>query len=156
MQKNAKSAMVLFPVPLIIGGLSALITAKNTSLFENVIKPPLAPPPIVFPIVWTILYILLGWASFLIFNAQGPKYKINNALTVYAVQLIFNFFWPIFFFNFRLFSFSFVWLVLLFAAVIICTLRFYKIRPAGAYLLLPYLLWLIIAGYLNLYIAIYN
>lgn len=118
-------------------------------------QPPLSPPAWLFPVVWTLLYTLMGIASYLVAVSE-KTYRARTALTVYGVQLAFNFFWSLIFFNLHAYLFAFVWLVLLWLLIIITTVLFYQIsRPAG-YLLIPYLLWVTFAGYLNLAIALLN
>lgn len=125
-------------------------------LFEQLNKPPLSPPGFLFPIVWTILYTLMGIASYLIFSANANREDINNALTVYALQLAVNFFWSIFFFNLRWYLFSFFWLILLWVLILDTIILFFRISKPAAYLLIPYLIWVTFAGYLNLGIFLLN
>ena len=106
-----------------------------------------------FPIVWTILYVLMGIASYLVYTSNLPD---RTALTVYAIQLIFNFMWSIFFFNMQWYLFAFFWLILLWLLILYTIRLFYQIsRPAG-YLMIPYLLWVTFAGYLNYAIYLMN
>lgn len=143
-------------VPLAVGGVSALLTRDNMIMFEYVKKPPLAPPPAVFPIAWTALYLMMGTASYLVYVAPASAPIKERALTVYAVQLLLNFFWPILFFNLELYLAAFIWLVLLWLAIALCAGLFAHISPAAGWLLLPYLLWTAFAGYLNLGIYLLN
>ena len=116
--------------------------------YETLLKPPLSPPGWLFPVVWTILYILMGVAAAEIW--KGENYGKDVALTLYAVQLAFNFMWPIFFFVYEARLLSFFWLLILVFIVFICIVYFSKISRKAAYLLLPYFAWLIFAAYLNL------
>ena len=116
--------------------------------FESLNQPPLSPPGWLFPIVWTILYILMGIASYLVFFTETEENKFR-ALAVYVLQLIVNFFWPIFFFGFELYFFAFLWLLLLWILILWTIREFRKINEMAAVLLLPYLLWVTFAGYLN-------
>lgn len=100
MTKKTKQFLICIAVPLLVGGLSALITRKGMDIFETINKPPLSPPGWIFPVVWTVLFILMGIASYLVLVSGKPRGEINRTLTVYGIQLIFNFFWSIFFFNF--------------------------------------------------------
>lgn len=97
MTKKTKQFLICIAVPLLVGGLSALITRKGMDIFETINKPSLSPPGWLFPVVWTILFILMGIASYLVLVSEKPQGEINRALTVYGIQLIFNFFWSIFF-----------------------------------------------------------
>ena len=136
--------------PLAIGGAAALLTAGGIGDFAKANKPPLTPPSWLFPIAWTILYILMGVAYYFVTSSDAETVLVRSARRAYAAQLAVNFFWPIFFFNFKLYLFSFVWLVLLWILIIVCIKRFYRVSSVGAYLLVPYLVWVSFAGYLNL------
>lgn len=156
MTKKTKQFLICIAVPLLVGGLSALITRKGMDIFETINKPPLSPPGWLFPVVWTILFILMGIASYLVLVSVKPQGEINRALTVYGIQLIFNFFWSIFFFNFSLYLFSFIWLVLLWLLILAAIVLFYRISKPAGYLMIPYLLWVTFAGYLNFQIYLLN
>ncbi len=147
---NAKSYIISIVIALATGGISALITAKNMDLYSNITKPTLAPPSIVFPIVWTLLYTLMGISAAKIYNTANtaPQAK-KSALFTYALSLIFNFFWSIFFFNNRQYLFAFIWLLVLIALVALTIKKYYKIDQLSAVLQIPYLIWVIFAGYLN-------
>ncbi|MBQ9938367.1 MAG: tryptophan-rich sensory protein, partial [Oscillospiraceae bacterium] len=113
-KQKLKTYAVAIAVPLLIGGLSAQLTMKNMQIYEQVQTPPLSPPSILFPIVWTVLYILMGVSSAIIWrNRQRDEPAADKGLLIYAISLFFNFVWSILFFNFRLFLFSFVWLIVL-------------------------------------------
>ena len=135
-------------VALGIGSLSALLTSGSMDIYSSVETPPLSPPSIVFPIVWTILFTLMGISAARVFIATD--YKWNSALTVYVIQLAVNFFWSIIFFNMRAFLFAFIWLILLWVLIIVMIKGFYKYDKAAAILQIPYLLWVTFAGYLNI------
>lgn len=156
MTKKTKQFLICIAVPLLVGGLSALITRTGVDIFETINKPSLSPPGWLFPVVWTILFILMGIASYLVLVSEKPQGEINRALTVYGIQLIFNFFWSIFFFNFSLYLFSFIWLVLLWLLILATAVLFYRISKPAGYLMIPYLLWVTFAGYLNFQIYLLN
>ena len=156
MKNNTKKLILCIAIPLIVGGLSALFTMGQMKAFELVDKPPLSPPGWLFPIVWSILYILMGIASYLVLYSDEKQSKIECALGFYSLQLFFNFLWSILFFNLKIYYFSFLWLIALLILIIITTVKFYKINKTAGYLLIPYILWVIFAGYLNLGIAILN
>lgn len=137
-------------VPLLVGVVASLITGGGMEQFEMMLKPPLSPPGWVFPIVWTVLYTLMGISSYLILTSGAEKDKKEKALMLYWYQLAVNFLWPTFFFNFEWYLFSFVWLVILWVLVLLMILAFWKIDKRAAYLNIPYLVWLTFAGYLNL------
>lgn len=156
MKLNIKQLIICIAIPLLVGGLSAFLTRDSMTTFSRVIKPPLSPPGILFPIVWTVLYTLMGIASYLIISSDAAKEDVQNAIFVYALQLGINFFWSIFFFNLQWYLFSFFWLLLLWTFILYTIVVFYRISKPAAYLLIPYLLWVTFAGYLNLGIAILN
>ena len=156
MTKKTKQFLICIAVPLLVGGLSALITRTGVDTFETINKPSLSPPGWLFPVVWTILFILMGIASYLVLVSEKPQGEINRALTVYGIQLIFNFFWSIFFFNFSLYLFSFIWLVLLWLLIFTAAILFYRISKSAGYLMIPYLMWVAFAGYLNFQIYLLN
>lgn len=137
-------------IPLLVGIVASLISGGGMATFGRLNQPPLSPPGWLFPIVWTILYTLMGISSYLVLTSEGSKKEIRKALTIYAYQLVVNFLWPTFFFNFGWYLFSFFWLVLLWVLVLLMIIRFYQLSKVAAYLMIPYLLWLTFAGYLNL------
>lgn len=143
-------------IPLIVGGIAGLLSIRGMQDFEAIIKPPASPPGVLFPIVWTILYLLMGVSSYLVATSNKPEMLISSALRDYACQLLVNFIWPLLFFNLKLYWISFIWLILLWILIVMMILHFYRIRPLAAYLQIPYLLWVTYAGYLNLGIAILN
>ena len=143
-------------LPLCVGALSAAITGDIRAEFAQLNKPPLTPPGSVFPIVWTLLYLLMGFASYLILISGRPKSAVRSALQAYALQLLVNFLWPIFFFRLQLYLFSFFWLIFLCLLIFLTLLRFYHTARPAAALLLPYLLWTLFAGYLNIGIFLLN
>lgn len=143
-------------VPLLLGGLAGLISKNGMQEFAALSKPPLSPPGWLFPVVWTVLYILMGIASYLILTSGAPKPQISRAITLYGVQLLLNFFWTIWFFNLQLYYFSFVWIVAMWLMILATAISFYRIKKPAAYLMLSYLLWVTFAGYLNLGVALLN
>ncbi len=152
-----KSYVIAIIIPLLVGGLSALITGGSMDIYETFEKPSLAPPAIVFPIVWTVLFILMGVSSALVFNSKSAtEAERNNALIIYAFQLLVNFFWSIIFFNFQAFLFAFVWILLLWALIILMIFKFYKINKTAALLQIPYFLWVTFAAYLTLTVYFLN
>lgn len=151
-----KTLLICIAIPLIVGGVSGFISKDGMSTFEVLNKPPLTPPGWVIPIAWTILYVLMGIASYLIFTSRAPQDKISKAIRLYGLQLCFNFFWSIWFFNLELYFFAFIWLVALWLLILVTTISFLRISKTAAYCMLPYLLWVAFAGYLNLGIALLN
>ena len=132
MKINWKLLSICIAIPLAVGIVAALITGGGMEVFESVNQPPLSPPAWLFPVVWTLLYTLMGISSYLILTSGSGKEDVQNALSVYAYQLAVNFLWPTFFFNFRWFFFSFLWLLLLIFLVVSMIRDFYKIsKPAS-------------------------
>lgn len=148
------SLIKMIAIPLLTGLLSGLITSNSRETYMELVKPGFSPPGIVFPIVWTILYILMGVSAYLI-SKSDSKLKFN-AYFLYVIQLVLNFFWSIIFFNYNLYFVSFWWLVLLIAVIIQMIIVFYQINKTAAYLQIPYLLWCIFAALLNFMIYILN
>lgn len=148
-----KKLILCIAIPLAVGGLSALLTRGSMETFQSLNKPTLSPPGWLFPVVWTVLYILMGIASYLVLTSGKPT---RSALTVYGIQLVFNFFWSILFFNLGAYLFSFIWLIILWILIFITMILFFRISEPAGYLLLPYLLWVTFAGYLNFYIYLLN
>lgn len=153
MKKRGLLLAFCIALPLLVGAGSALLTRSGMESFDSVIKPPLSPPAWLFPVVWTILYVLMGVASYLVLTSGKLR---ANALYAYGIQLILNFFWSILFFNVENYLLAFVWLILLWIAVLVTTVLFFRIRHAAGILMIPYLLWVTFAGYLNLSIALLN
>ena len=137
-------------IPLAVGALAGILSGGGMRKFAELNKPPLSPPGWLFPVVWTVLYLLMGISSYLICTSGAEKKEITEAITLYFYQLVVNFLWPIFFFNFGWYLFSFFWLLLLWVMIVLLIKSFGQISKLAAYLLVPYLLWVSFAGYLNL------
>lgn len=145
--------------PLLIGSIPILLIPNMQSIYESLKKPFFAPPAYVFPIVWTILYILMGIASYMVYikKYDDVDIDVSSALFVYVIQLLLNLFWTFIFFGFRLYGLAFLELVILFLFVILTSVRFYKKAGLKPFLLfVPYILWLVYAGVLNFFIWMLN
>ena len=145
--KKYKPYLISIAIPLAVGGLSAFFSMKGMPYFETVRKPWFQPPNILFPIVWTILYILMGISSARVWESNDPKK--TSALKTYSLQLIVNFFWSIIFFGIHQYSFAFFWLLLLIGLVIKMIRDFAQIDIKAARLQIPYLFWCCFAAILN-------
>lgn len=156
MKENIKLLIKSIALPLLVGAVSGLLSRNAMEDFQSLIRPPLAPPGWLFPVVWTILYILMGYSSYLIQISDADKEMKSNALMLYNYQLIVNFLWPIFFFNFGWYFFALLWLILLWLLVFLMIRSFLKISKKAAYLNIPYLIWLTFAAYLNAGIWLLN
>ena len=151
-----KKLIIAIAIPLGVGLLAGLLTAEGTREFAELRKPFLSPPAWLFPIAWTILYTLMGIASYIIWTAVTTYEKRREALGLYAIQLMFNFLWPIIFFNLKEYFFAFIWIVTLWLFIFATKQRFEKIDKTASYLLIPYLVWVAFAAYLNLGVWILN
>lgn len=134
-------------LPLAVGGLSAYLTMDSMEAYQGMRQPPLSPPGWLFPIVWTILFLMMGTAAYLVWMRDSTGR--NGALLFYILQLAFNFGWTLIFFNVRNYGFAFFWLIVLWVLILITTIRFFKETKAAGWLMIPYLLWVTFAGYLN-------
>lgn len=152
--KKYKYIILNIAISLGIGGLSAFFTMNSMDIYQNINRPKLAPPGYIFPIVWTILYVLMGISSYLI-HRSNHKNK-ETALIIYYFQLLINFSWPIFFFNYQNFLLALAILFILNILVIILIKVTYSINHLASYLLIPYLIWILFALYLNFWIFINN
>ena len=140
-------ALIFFLVyTLGLGGVSALL-GGNFSL-DALTSPPLAPPAWLFPVVWTVLYTLMAVAAYLVYTSGDVARR--EPLPLYLLQVVVNVLWPLFFFRLEWRLFAFVWLLVLIALVVSVFKGFHPISPTAAYLLIPYLAWLVFAAYLNL------
>lgn len=139
-----------------IGALSGWLTRNGAEIYKTTVaKPPLSPPSIVFPIVWTALFALMGIGAARIYMAPPSPIR-SRSLRLFLVQLVFNFFWSIIFFNLQSFGFALVWLIALWILILWMTLTFRKVDRLAARLQIPYLIWVAFAAYLNLGVWILN
>ena len=133
-----------------VGGLSGWLTREGSRFFsQSVAQPPLSPPALVFPIVWALLYALMGISAARVY-LTAPSPERSKSLNLYIVQLVMNFFWSLIFFNAQAYGFAFVWLLLLWTLVLVMILQFRRADPPAAKIQVPYLIWLTFAAYLNL------
>ena len=157
MTRKTKTYIWSVVLTLAVGALSAFVTMGNMDIYENINKPSIAPPGFLFPIVWTILFTLMG-ISFANVLVRGREIhcETSSCKAIYVLQLFANFLWSVIFFNFRAFLFSFVWLVFLWVLILIMIKCFYGISRASAYMNIPYFLWVTFAGVLNFMIYTLN
>ena len=156
MQK-AKPYIVSILISVGTGLISALLTRDNMDLYNEIVTPTLSPPAILFPIVWTILYVLMGISAAIIYNSVSiDSDKRAKALFTYGLSLVVNFFWSIIFFNMQMYFLAFVWLILLWVLILKTILEYSEINKGAAYLQIPYLLWVTFAGYLTFSIFLLN
>ena len=153
MKPNWKQYALWIGLTELVGGISALLSRDGMRLYEAAVtKPPLSPPMWLFPVVWTILYALMGISA-----ARVSRLSVTAATAcgqkLFFTQLLFNFFWSIIFFNLQSYWAAFWWLILMLAQVLSMILCYYKEDRTAAWLQVPYLLWLTFAGYLNFWVA---
>lgn len=150
-----KKLLLCLGIPLAVGGLSALLSGGMDS-YQNLNQPPLAPPGWVFPVVWTVLYLLMGYASYRVLTSGTDPQEIKKALVLYGVQLLLNFLWSPVFFGLQWRLLAFFILVAMWVFIYLTIRAFSKIDEVAGDLLLPYILWVTFAGYLNLGVYILN
>ena len=150
MEKSKRKTYAIFiALTELVGGLSGFLTRKGTKVYQaSVRQPPLSPPPAVFPIVWSILFALMGIGAARIWRAP-PSAERTRGLRLFFTQLGFNFFWSIIFFNLQAFGFALLWLSALWVLMAMMISSFRKVYRLAALLQIPYLLWVSFAAYLN-------
>ena len=153
---NLKKLLISLAIPLLVGGLSAFITKDDMDIYKEIARPPLSPPSWVFPVAWSILYILMGISFYLIWSKRDIYADKKRAYLLYFLQLFLNFIWSPIFFGAQNYLLAFIILVLLVITVVFMIVEFYDIERWSALLQIPYLIWLLFAGYLNLAIYILN
>ena len=152
---RTKSLIKNLAIPLLMGALVGFLTSGDVKEFMATTRQPFfAPPGWVFPVVWTILYALMGFAAYIIENTSSPRK--SRGLTIYYIQLIFNFVWSFIFFSANNYLFAFVWIILLWVLIIATILEFKMIKSRAAYILIPYLIWVTFAAVLNFSIYLLN
>lgn len=155
MKTDWKKLLISLGIPLAVGGLSALFSGGMGNLRE-LDQPPLAPPGWLFPVVWTVLYLLMGYASYRVLTSGKDVQQIRQALTLYGAQLFLNFIWSPIFFGLQRYWAAFFVLIALWALIFFTMRAFSQIDERAGDLMLPYILWVTFAGYLNLGVALLN
>lgn len=149
MKKHWKTILFWVLIAEAVGVLAGILSREGTEIYNlSVQKPPLSPPQWLFPVVWGILYALMGVGAGLVALTPASPQR-SRGLNLMVIQLIVNFFWPLLFFNAQAYGFAFFWLLLLLILVLLMTLSFRQTSPLAALLQIPYLLWLLFALYLN-------
>ena len=155
MKKLKTTELLIFIVATeLVGALSVLLAGNSFSFYKELIKPPLSPPGWLFPLMWTILYALMGISAYIIYTSD-EKGRCSG-LAIYGTQLFVNFMWSIVFFRFKALGLSVIVILTLIALIIAMIITFRRIRPSAAYLNIPYLLWVSFASYLNIGILLLN
>ena len=153
---DLKKLILSLFIPLAVGGLSALISGGGMGFYKTIQKPTLSPPGVVFPIVWTFLYILMGISLYLVMIKKDMYQSKTSAYVLFALQLFLNFIWSPVFFSANEYLAAFVILVFLWLLIIAMIVSFFRISKLAGLLQIPYLLWVTFAGYLNLAIYFLN
>lgn len=157
MWKKVKPYLISIAIAVAVGGASALLTMGNMEIYSEVKTPALSPPSILFPIVWTVLYVLMGISAAAVYQGMHNNTKeARHGLKAYAISLSFNFLWSILFFNLRWFGFAFFWLLGLLFFIFNTIACYFKVNKIAAYLQIPYAIWVAFAGYLNFGIWMLN
>ncbi len=151
-----KKLLISLAIPLLTGGAAALAAGSGFQDFDRLYKPIGTPPDWVFPLVWTLLYALMGWACYRVWVSSAPQELKTRAFRVYALQLAANFLWPLLFFTWEKFLASLVLLVILLILAALCIHRFSQAESGAGKPMVPYLLWLAYALYLNLGVLLLN
>ncbi|MBO5501079.1 MAG: tryptophan-rich sensory protein [Clostridia bacterium] len=146
---NWKWLLICLAIPVGIGLLSALVSMDGMKRFETVAKPPLTPPEWLFPVAWTVLYLLMGYASYVVWRSDAPVHQIDHALVWYGAQLAANFLWSPLFFQWNRHLAALMWLVLIVFLIVVTMVRFWRVDRKAGLLIVPYLCWTLFAGYLN-------
>lgn len=148
--------LCLVVLPVVGAILVGYITRNSMVIYNSLIRPIFAPPAIIFPIVWTSLYILMGLASYRIYMHRDLGEDVGSALFFYLIQLLLNYLWPLLFFSFRLYGLAFIETLILGIFVVITFIKFLKIDKIAGFLLVPYLIWMLFAGVLNFFLWMFN
>lgn len=143
-------------IPAVGGGLVGYINKNSFEVYKSLDKPFFTPPEIIFPIIWTIVYIVMGIAAYRVYIKNKIKGFNSNGYFYYIIQLLCNFAWTFIFFTFRLYGLSFLWIIVISILATITTLKFLRVDKIAGILMSPYILWLIFAGVLNYFIWVLN
>lgn len=144
------TSLLLLFLPLLLGSVTAMLTGGIGESYRTLSKPPLSPPGIVFPIVWGILYLLMGISAYLIYRKCLEKEQsLLRPMIPFSAQLLLNICWTFLFFGFQCYLLGSVWVLLMIAAIIWMIVVFYRLSPTAAFLQIPYLLWCCFAAYLS-------
>ena len=156
MKSERKILLPCLALPLAVSALSALLTGGAGNGYASCELPPLAPPGWVFPVVRTLLCLLMGLSSYLALRVRAPQQEKRSAAWLYLAQLAVSLIWPILFFRLGWRLFAFFWLMLLWLLALLTQNAFSRLSRTAGYLLLPQLLWVAFSGYLNLTVWMLN
>lgn len=150
-----KKLLLSLAIPLGVGGLASLLSG-GYDLYGQLEQPPLSPPGWIFPVVWTVLYLLMGYASYRVWTVPAREDLKRRALTLYGAQLAVNFIWPLLFFGAQWYLAALLWLLLLWILILLTMRAFAAVDERSSDLLIPYLLWVTFALYLNFGVWVLN
>ena len=156
MKVKWKKLIICLVIPLAVGGLSAWLSGSGMEQFRQLRQPPFSPPGWLFPVMWTILYLLKGYAAYRVLTSKAEKEQIHKALRLYGAQLAFNFLWSLIFFGLDMYLLAFIVLLALWVLIFLTINAFSDIDETAGNLLLPYILWVTFAAYLNVGIYLLN
>ena len=156
MKKPTKTYLIAILIPLAVGGLSALLTRESMDIYKDIVSPPLAPPGWMFPVVWTILYILMGISSARVYLSSDNKKAREDGLLSYGISLFMNFLWSVIFFRLRFFGFAALWLLVMLFFILRTVYYYAKVDKLASRLQIPYIIWSSFALCLNFGIFILN
>ncbi|GAA0717341.1 TspO/MBR family protein [Clostridium malenominatum] len=155
-KKNIPLLIIIIAIIEGLGFLSGYLGMPNKELYETLIKPPFSPPGWVFPVVWTILYFLMGLALYRVLIKGKEGKDVRKAVKLFVIQLALNLLWTPIFFRFNLYGLAFIVLLLMLIFILLTTFEFFKIDKTAGLLMIPYILWVSLAGILNFYIWVFN
>jgi len=148
--KNLPKLVISIIIPLAVGFISSFFTRDSISAwYDQLAKPALSPPNWIFFPVWTLLYVLMGVSLYLVWR-KGFNNKTKTAIYIFSAQLLLNFLWTFLFFGLKSMFVAFAEIVVLWVMILVTIVRFYRISKEAAYLLIPYIIWVSFASYLNL------
>ena len=153
MRIDWKKLIIITVITFIVGTFFSFFTMNSMDTFKDLSKP-INVPGVLFPIVWSILYLLISISCYLIVQSNDKDKK--EGIILYAIQLVINSLWTLIFFGFGAYLLSFIWIIILLIVVIIMLAKFYNINKIAMYINIPYVLWLLFAAYLNLGIYLLN
>ena len=156
MKVKWKKLIICLAIPLAVGGLSALLSGSGMEQYGQLRQPPFSPPGWVFPVVWTVLYLLMGYASYRVLTSKAEEGQIKKALSLYGAQLALNFLWSLVFFGLDMYLLAFIVLLALWVLILLTINAFSDIDETAGNLLLPYILWVTFAAYLNVGVYLLN
>lgn len=151
-----KKLLICLAIPLAVGGAAALLSGTGMQQYGQLRQPPFSPPGWLFPVVWSILYLLMGYASYRVLTSGADERQIRRVLSLYGAQLAINFLWPLVFFGLKLYLAAFIVLLVLWVLIFLTIRAFADIDERAGDLLLPYILWVTFAGYLNVGVYLLN